>query len=84
MFRAYRSTGVWQGITACGAPIDQADALRIAKGVQALPEPHMRALGWCYVKPGPVIAIRKQLACTAEALNRYIVDARTMLINRRA
>jgi hypothetical protein len=81
MFRLYRSDEVWHAPEP-SIPVDRADAAKIAKGVRELPEPHMRALGWFYVTPGSPMKIRRVIGCTAEALARYVLDGRTMLINR--
>jgi hypothetical protein len=82
MFRLYRSEEVWHALEP-RMSVDQQDAAKISKGVKALPEPHMRALQWCYVTGGSPMRARMVIGCTAEGLAMYVVDARTMLINRR-
>ncbi len=82
MFRLYKSDEVWYAPMAT-VPVDHQDAAKIARGVHALPEPHMRALDWHYVNTCSPLKIRRTLACTAEALARYVIDGRDMLINRR-
>jgi hypothetical protein len=80
MFRLYRPDEHWE--RSAGIPVDQHDAIKVGKGVAALPTPHRQALHWNYVTGGSPMKARKQIGCTAEGLMRYIVDARTMLINR--
>lgn len=84
MFRLYRSADHWDDADPKQAamPVDQHDAITIAKAVQALPEPHMLALDWYYLTKGEPMAGRRMLACTAAGLCRYVIDGRQMLINR--
>lgn len=82
MFLLYRSDEVWHAPEA-KIPVDQHDADKIARGVRALPQPHMQALQWYYVRPGSPIKARRIIGCTLEALRVYVLDGRSMLINRR-
>ena len=82
MFRLYRPSGHWNDAVPTTVAVDQSDAVRVARGVQALPEPHMHALNWHYLSDGNVSAGRRKLACSAVALAQYVRDARQMLINR--
>lgn len=82
MFRLYKSDEVWHAPMA-SIPVDLQDAAKIAKGVRALPEPHMRALDWHYVNTCSPLKIRRAMGWTAEALAMYVIDGRDMLINRR-
>lgn len=82
MFRLYRSNDHWQRAREASIPVDQHDATTIAKAVQALPEPHMVAVGWFYLTKAEPMAGRRRLGCTAASLLRYVVDGRQMLINR--
>ncbi len=85
MFRLYRSNDHWQpgGYAATTTvPVDQRDATFIAVAVQRLPEPHMHATNWAYLTRGDPMTGRRKLGCTAVALQRYVRDARQMLINR--
>jgi hypothetical protein len=63
-------------------PVDRVDARRIGLGVYHLPDPHRVALQWYYVQRTSIMAARRALACTTQALARYVVDGRTMLVNR--
>jgi hypothetical protein len=83
MFRQYRSAEHWQGPTAPSMPIDRIDASTIAKEVRKLPEPHMRALNWYYIGNPNEKRTRQDIGCTRTALAQYVLDGRTMLINRR-
>lgn len=82
MFRLYRASKHWNDVAPTTLAVDQSDAVKVARGVQALPEPHMHAINWHYLSDGNVSAGRRKLACTAVALARYVRDARQMLINR--
>jgi hypothetical protein len=81
MFRLYRAPEHWERES--GITVDQHDAIAVGKGVQALPTPHRLALNWNYVQGGTPMKARREIGCTMEALMRYIVDARSMLIYRR-
>ncbi len=63
-------------------PCDRVDALKLGRAVFALPEPHRLAIHWYYVQKTSVMHGRRAVACTAEMLAVYVIDARTMLINR--
>lgn len=82
MFRLYRSDEVWDP-TPPPIPVDGADAAKIAKGVASLPRPHMLAVNWFYITRGAPIHGRRAIGCTLQDLNRYVVDGRQMLINRK-
>lgn len=83
MFGQYQSTNHWVGYALdIKVPEDVQDARRVARGVAFLPEPHRLALHWYYVKRASVMQGRKAIGCTAEMLAVYVIDARTMLINR--
>lgn len=84
MFRMYRSTEVhtsYGGMTN-SAPVDTADAAKIARGVVALPEDHRHALSWHYVNQGSPARACRRIGCSMEHLARLVVDGRTMLMNR--
>ena len=81
MFRLYRSSDV-HAIPHVSMPYDSADAIRIAKGVRALPDSHVHALNWHYIKPGSPRKACQVIGCTMAGLAQYVVDARSMLINR--
>lgn len=84
MFKQHQSSQLWA--TSYGrdvvVPVDRGDASKIGRGVYFLPDPHRCALQWYYVKRTSVMQGRKSVACTAEALARYVIDGRTMLLNR--
>lgn len=83
MFRGYRSTDVWAA-PSIGEPVDKLDARKIASAVAQLPTQHRLSLGWHYVHPtGPSRAAR-ELGLTIAALAQCVIDARQMLVNRRA
>ena len=85
MFRLYRSDAIarWGHPISDRPIVDKLDAQRIAKGVAALPEPHMRSIQWYYVKPCSPQKACRMLATNQAGLARLVSDARTMLINRR-
>ncbi|WP_225783345.1 hypothetical protein [Xenophilus sp. Marseille-Q4582] len=62
--------------------VDGADAAKIAKGVQALPEKHRKAIHWSYVRPTAPAKACRELGLSMEGLARHVRDARQMLINR--
>lgn len=84
MFRQYRSSDQW-GEVAVSVPTDSRDAARINAAWKQLPADHRHATHWHYITPGagPVKACRK-IGCTKDELARLVIDARQMLINRRA
>lgn len=84
MFRQFVPAQHWAQTygSSTAVPTDQQDARRIGVGVYHLPEPHRLSLQWYYVQRSPIIAARRALSCTTEALARYVLDGRTMLINR--
>jgi hypothetical protein len=85
MFRLYRSDAIarWGHPISDRPIIDKLDAQRIAKGVAALPEPHMRAVQWCYVKPCAPAKACRMLATNMAGLMRFLRDGRQILVNRR-
>lgn len=83
MFRQYRSSDQWATPSA-STPVDQRDAAKINKAWQQLPGKHRAALAWHYVTPSSPAKACKGIGCTMDELARLVVDARTMLINRRA
>ena len=82
MFRGYRSTDVWAA-PSVSEPVDSIDGMRIAKAVYALPEKHRASVNWHYIKPVAPFRACREIRCTPEALAQLVVDARTMLINRK-
>jgi DNA-directed RNA polymerase specialized sigma24 family protein len=83
MFRQYRSSDQWAQATVT-SPIDQRDAARINKAWQQLPPKHRASLAWHYITPGSPQKACRQIGCTMAELAALVVDARTILINRRA
>lgn len=82
MFRWVKPSQQWDAIDMV-VPIDRSDAIKIAKGVAALPEPHALALNWCYVyKTSPKKGCQ-MVKTSLSGLERLIRDGRTMLINRK-
>ena len=81
MFRLYRSTDV-HAIPHVSMPYDAQDAIRIAKGVRALPDSHVHALNWHYIKPGNPRRACQTIGCTMAGLAQYVIDGRQMLMNR--
>lgn len=67
-----------------GDVVDSADAVKVAKGVAALPEYHRLALNWNYIKPVAPRRACQTLGTTMEGLARLVRDGRQMLINRGA
>ena len=82
MFRGYQSPAVARWDQQAAMPVDQGDARRIGVAVSGLPEPHRKALHWSYVLQSSPTAGRRYVGCTAEQLQRYVVDGRQMLVNR--
>lgn len=86
MFRLYRAPARARGAehTWSTVAVDGMDAQRIAKAVAHLPEPHRKALAWCYIKPTNPRRAAAEQGTTMEGLALLVRDARTMLINRGA
>jgi DNA-directed RNA polymerase specialized sigma24 family protein len=86
MFRLYRSAARARGAEASwsGIAVDGADASRIARFVGQLPEPHRRALAWCYIKPVSPRRAASEIGTTLEGLALLVRDGRQMLVNRKA
>ncbi len=82
MFRQYRSSDQW-ATPSVSMPVDQRDAAKVNKAWQMLPEKHRAAVAWHYVTPGSPIKACKGIGCTMADLAQFVVDARSMLINRR-
>ena len=83
MFRQYRSSDQWATPSA-SMPVDQRDAAKINKGWQQLPGNHRAAIRWHYISPGSPTKACKGIGCTMADLARFVVDGRSMLINRGA
>ncbi len=83
MFRQYRSSDQWAEPT-ISSPVDQRDAQRINKAWQQLPGKHRASLAWHYITPGSPAKACRTIGCTMADLASLVVDARQMLINRRA
>ena len=81
MFRQYRSSDQWATPSA-SMPVDQRDAAKINKGWQQLPGNHRAAIRWHYISPGSPTKACKGIGCTMADLARFVVDGRSMLINR--
>lgn len=82
MFRLYRSTDQWSQMPVSDT-VDSLDAQAVQKGVSHLPEPHRKALAWCYVlRTSPKRAAR-DLSVSLDGLLVLVTDGRTMLVNRR-
>lgn len=82
MFRWVKPSQQWDAIDMV-VPVDRSDAIKIAKGVAALPEPHALALNWCYVyKTSPKKGCQ-MVKTSLQGLEMLIRDGRTMLINRK-
>ena len=82
-FALYRSTDRYDIEPTTSTPVDVPDAIAIAKAVRVLPEKHMRALGWYYVRPSSPVKACRDIGCTIAGLAQLSIDARQMLINRR-
>ena len=82
MFRQYRSSDQWAEPTA-STPVDQRDAAKVNKAWQQLPPKHRASLAWHYITPGSPTKACKGIGCTMAELAQFVVDARSMLINRR-
>jgi DNA-directed RNA polymerase specialized sigma24 family protein len=80
MFRLYRTPDHWE--REVSIPVDQKDAIKVAKGVAALPESHRMAIHWNYLQGGSPTKARQRIGCTLEGLMRLISDGRQMLQNR--
>lgn len=61
---------------------DTLDAAMVEKEIRKLPEKHGYSLRWWYVYQYPEQRIRREMGLTKEALQRIVIDARTMLRNR--
>lgn len=82
MFRLYRSSDV-HAIPHVAIPYDSSDAIKIAKGVRDLPDRHVHSINWHYIKPGNPRKACQTIGCTMAGLAQYVIDARSMLVNRR-
>lgn len=83
-FALYRSTDAKREYGAeTAVPVDRMDAMRVSKGVMALPHNHRAAIHWLYVHGGrnPWGQVRA-LGVTKAALAELVQDSRQMLINR--
>ena len=64
-------------------PVDRADALRVSRGVIALPDKNRAAIQWFYVMRGRhPLGKARELAVTLAGLALLVLDGRTMLVNR--
>jgi hypothetical protein len=68
--------------TATAVPVDRSDAIRVSKGVLALPDKHRSAIDWYYLHPRNPMAKARELALTLQALAEHVTEGRDMLINR--
>lgn len=84
LFRSSDARTVRQYGAETSVPVDRDDAVRVAKGVAALPDKHRRALNWYYLASGrhPSGAAR-ELGLTLAGLAEMVGNARMMLVNRR-
>ena len=82
MFRGFKSSDTHSGHTVT-VPLNPLDAQAVEKGVAALPESHKFAIRWCYVYGGQPRKAAQHVGESLEGLQVLIVNARTMLINRR-
>ena len=65
-------------------PVDSLDGHRIEKAISQLPEKHREAIRWSYVHRWILPhKVQRSLGVTREGLMELIVDARSMLVNRR-
>lgn len=81
IFKFVKPSQQWDAIETT-IPIDHHDAIKIAKGVAALPKPHAQALNWQYVSRTSPHKGCRLLATNMDGLSQLIRDGRTMLINR--
>lgn len=82
MWRGFKASEIWTGLQA-SVPLDPLDAQAVEKGVSALPDAHRFAIRWCYVYGGQPRRAAQHVGESLEGLQVLIVNARTMLINRR-
>lgn len=83
MFRSYRSAAKhWYG-EEVRVEVDAIDAQATEKAVSALPADHRDAVRWCYVYRSPPAGAARQMGCTLVMLQKYVIDGRQMLINRK-
>lgn len=81
MFRLYRPDNWERGTTR--VPVDHSDAVRIAKGVAALPIKHRKAINWAYLKPVNPRRACQEIGVSMDDLALLLRDGRQMLINRK-
>lgn len=84
MFAFYRSTEANRVYGAeSSIPVNQPDAVLIAKGIVALPDKHRRAVDWYYASRAKnPIAQARELGQTMEGLAQLVIDGRQMMLNR--
>jgi hypothetical protein len=63
-------------------PVDRADAVRLSKGILALPDKLRAAVDWYYLHPRNPASKARDLGLTLQALADHVIDARQMLINQ--
>lgn len=82
MFRGYQSPASVKREMETPNPVDQGDARKIAAAVYQLPDKQRKATHWSYVQKSSPTAGRRYVGCTFEELQRYVVEARQMMVNR--
>lgn len=82
MFRSVKPSQQWDAIETT-IPVNQHDAMLIAKGIASLPTPHALSMQWCYVRKTSPKKGCELLRTNMSGLAQFIKDARTMLVNRR-
>lgn len=80
MFKLYRPAQTWHP-REFREPCDLNDAQAVEKLVCGLPQPHAFALRWYYVYRVSVGIARKELATTAQGVDKAVRDARQMMVN---
>lgn len=63
-------------------PVDRSDAVRVSKGVIALPGKHRSAIDWYYLHPRNPMKKASELGLTLQGLSEHVIQARQMLINK--
>ena len=80
MFKFYRPAQHWHE-KEFREPCDLIDAQAVEKLVARLPHTHAFALRWYYVYRLSVGIARKELATTAQGVDKAVRDARQMVLN---
>jgi DNA-directed RNA polymerase specialized sigma24 family protein len=81
-FSLYRSSDARRSDADAPIPINTLDATAIQKAVNSLPQPHMHAVNWHYVKQGSARVQAQRLGVSLGGLAMLVRDARQMLINK--